>query len=383
MMKRAQLKFMVYYFCFFAGLSCILSYINVYLEKVQGFTGTQLGIYTSLTGLFPAFLIPAVGYLADKTGRHSLFLSAALGVQITCLALLPLQKYAAVIIIFGIMAEVARLSIMSLADTRATEFCAETKNNYGILRGTGSFGWLLFGILTGIIVEYSGSWSSIFPLACGITLPAFFAALTFPKKKKTVSSASFISLHDVKLLLKSRSYLLIILLSIQATVTTDTILSYIGNHLAVTLNAGASSISLHTVFCIIPEIITLPLASHFLPKLGHRKCYLISCICLIVRFFIYAAAPNAGLFMLGSLFQGITLCCFTVVNLSFLKKTVMPSLFNTAVTLSLSASALGRALLAFLFGQLYEYAGSYSIFWFVLILQIPITLIVWRTKLLD
>ncbi len=73
-MKRDQLKFMAYYFCFFAGLSCILSYINVYLEKVQGFTGTQLGIYTSLTGLFPAFLIPAVGYLADKTGRHDILL---------------------------------------------------------------------------------------------------------------------------------------------------------------------------------------------------------------------------------------------------------------------------------------------------------------------
>ena len=100
-MKRDQLKFMAYYFCFFAGLSCILSYINVYLEKVQGFTGTQLGIYTSLTGLFPAFLIPAVGYLADKTGRHDIFLPAALGIQILFLALLPLQKHTAVIIASG------------------------------------------------------------------------------------------------------------------------------------------------------------------------------------------------------------------------------------------------------------------------------------------
>ncbi len=382
-MKRDQLKFMAYYFCFFAGLSCILSYINVYLEKVQGFTGTQLGIYTSLTGLFPAFLIPAVGYLADKTGRHDIFLPAALGIEILFLALLPLQKHTAVIIAFGIMTEVARLSITSLADTRTTNFCMETKSNYGILRGTGSVGWLLFGILTGLIVEHSGSWSAIFPLSCGITLMAFFTALTFPKKKNTVKAASFLSIHDVKLLLKSRSYLLIILLSIQATVTTDTILSYIGNHLAVTLNAGASSLSLHTVFCIIPEIITLPLASHLLPKLGHKKCYLISCICLIIRFFIYAAAPSVGIFMFGSLLQGVTLCCFTVVNLSFLKKTVIPSLFNTAVTLSFSAAALGRALLAFTFGQLYQYAGSYSIFWFVLILQIPVTIIVWRTKLLD
>lgn len=382
-MRRNQLKFMTYYFCFFAGLSCILSYINVYLEKVQGFSGTQLGIYTSLTGLFPAFLIPAVGYLADKTGRHAFFLSAALGLQIVCLALLPLQKHATVIIALGIMTEVARLSVTSLADTRTTDFCLETKSSYGLLRSTGSVGWLLFGILTGMVVEYSENWSMIFPLSCSVTLLAFFAALTFPKKKKAEKSASFISLHDVKLLLGSRSYLLIILLSIQATVTTDTILSYIGNHLAVTLNAGASSISLHTIFCLIPEIITLPLASRLLPKLGHRKCYLISCVCLIVRFFIYAAAPSAGLFMIGSLLQGVTLCCFTVVNLSFLKKTVMPSLFNTAVTLSLSASALGRAVLAFIFGQLYQYLGSYFIFWFVLILQIPVTIIVWRTKLLD
>ena len=383
--SRSRKIFAGYYFCYFGGLACISSYLNVYLEKELGFNGTQLGIYTSLTAFLPAFLIPLIGYWSDKTARHKVFFITALGVQIASTALLSQQKTVLSVVTVGMMMEIAHFAVTPLADTQSTNFCTLTKSNYGLLRCGGSVGWVVFGMVTGFVVARSGAWNIIFPMACGVAVLAFLLGLTFPKTEKAanVSDAQHIGMKDVKMLVHNRPYLLVLLLSVQASVTTDTILAYIGNHLIVTLGAGASSISWNTAFCVIPEILLLPLSWALLPKLGYRKCYLISCGCLIVRFLIYSVAPNAQIFLLGSLLQGFTTCCATVVNLAYMKNTVSSSLFGTAVTLSFSAAAVGRAFFSFGFGQIYQHLGSRSIFTFVLILQVLMTILVWRTRLLD
>lgn len=382
--KRNRIIITGYYFCYFGGLVCISSYLNVYLEKVLGFNGTQLGIYTSLTSLLPAFLIPLIGYWADKTGCHKIFFIAALGVQIASCAMLSQQKSLLSVLAVGMVMEIAHFSVTPLADTQSTNFCVKTQSNYGFLRSGGSVGWVMIGMVTGYVVNRSGAWNIIFPMTCAVSALAFLLGMAFPREQvPNVSNTQHIGLKDVKALLHNRAYLLVLLLSIQSSVTTDTVLAYIGNHLVITLRAGASSIGWNTAFCVIPEILLLPLSAALLPKLGYRKCYLVSCGCVIVRFLIYFIAPNAQIFLLGSLLQGFTTCCATVVNLSYMKKTVPSSLFGTAVALSFSAAAVGRSVFSFGFGQIYQYLGSRSIFSCVLILQVLLTILVWRTRLLD
>ena len=71
----------LYYFFFFGGQSLITSYMNVYLEKSLGFTGSQLGLYTSITPLIPAAVIPLIGILCDRTQKYKQFFYVLLELQ--------------------------------------------------------------------------------------------------------------------------------------------------------------------------------------------------------------------------------------------------------------------------------------------------------------
>ena len=382
MQNKRGIKYFFQFFFYLGGIACLTSYLNVYLEKVLGFSGTELGIYTGLTSFLPAFFVPIISYYGDKIKKHKMIFVGVIGLQIICAILLSMQKSVVMVVLIGMVMEIAHYTAQPLADTLTTQFAAKEHVNYGILRSGGSFGFTLGGVMAGILVSKLGNWSIIFPLYIGCLVMAFVCGMTFSGEEEK-TEAKPLHFQDVALLLKNPSYLLAILLMLTATMSTDGLLSYIGNHLTTTLGAEATSISINTAVCVVPEFVLLPLCGALLPKIGYRKCYLISAICLVIRFAIYSIAPTAGIFIVGSVLQAFTVCCSTVVNMAFLKRIVPSALLATAVTVGYSFANLGRAVFSFFFGKLYQNVGSFAIFRLMLILQVVMLLVVATTKHLE
>ena len=65
----------LYYFFFFGGQSLITSYMNVYLEKSLGFSGSQLGLYHIIKDSYPEKTVYTVG---DLTPRYSFMLPTSI-----------------------------------------------------------------------------------------------------------------------------------------------------------------------------------------------------------------------------------------------------------------------------------------------------------------
>ncbi|MFW5670461.1 MAG: MFS transporter, partial [Acetivibrio ethanolgignens] len=84
--KKYDFSIPLYYFFFFGAQCLIISYMNVYLEKHLGFTGSQLGLYTGITPLVPAAIIPFVGLLCDRTRRYKEIFLAFLGLALASAA---------------------------------------------------------------------------------------------------------------------------------------------------------------------------------------------------------------------------------------------------------------------------------------------------------
>lgn len=386
----------LYYFFFFGGQALVTSYMNVYLEKHLGFTGSQLGLYTSLTPLIPAAIIPLIGILCDRTKRYKQFFLCFIGMIIGSAALMSIQTAVPMILLCGITMEISRSATTSLADTQITEYCSQTNGNYGMFRMGGSIGWVVFGMLIGFLTNHLPLNNLLFPTYIALNIVTLIFACLFPNitiqrqkpdnidtiKEESVQGSSASLNHSqnpLTILLHNKAYVTMLLVTVVVCMAGESSLAYIGNHLVTTMGGSESLIGLNTAFCVVPEFFFFPAVSWLIKKHGFKKMYLLAAIGVTLRFCIYFLAGNPYLFLVGSLFHCLGSGTLTAVNLAFTHKVVDSSVFGTAVTVSSTVATVSRAIYGYIYGYIYENFGSRYIFMSVIPLCIVILIFVLRS----
>ena len=396
-MKSQNLYYRIiplYYFFFFGGQSLIASYMNVYLEKSLGFSGSQLGLYTSITPLIPAAVIPLIGILCDRTQKYKQFFLCFIGIAMGSVTAMNFQTTLPMVLLLGIMIETSHSAIVSLADTQITEYCSQTAGNYGLFRMGGSIGWVTFGVLIGYLTNYLPLNKLLFPTYLMVTGIALCFALLFPNitmesRKVHTQSSKDAAIKDknsktsnpLSLLFRNKAYISMLLVTIAACMPGEASLAYIGNHLVSTMGASESLIGLNTAFCVVPEFFFFPAVNALIKKFGFKKMYLLAAIGATLRFSIYFLAGNPYLFLLGSIFHCFSSGCLTAINLAHTHKVVDSSVFGTAVTFSSTVATVSRAVYGYFYGYIYETFGSRYIFLSVLPLCIFIVVYVLRSNI--
>lgn len=379
--KKYTLSIPLYYFFFFGAQCLIISYMNLYLEKHLGFSGSQLGLYTGITPLIPAAIIPFIGLLGDRTLRYKEIFLAFLGLAMASAALMSRQTLLPVILVLGAVFETARSACTSLADTQVTEYCARTNKNYGLFRMGGSVGWVVCGMLIGFLTARIPLDTLLFPAYLLLILITIFFAAQFPDIRRFKTEKSREKKPAFSALLHNKPYIAMLLITVVVCLAGESCLSYSGNHLVTTMQAPEAFIGLNSAFCVVPEFFFFPAIGWFLKKYGFRKMYLFAAIGVTLRFTIYFLATSPALFLTGSLLHCLGSGTFTAVNLAFIHKKVDSSMFGTAVTLFGTVSTLARALFGYAFGYLYEHFGSRYIFLSVIPLGILVIVFLFHTKL--
>ena len=382
MKKRISFAVRGYYFCYFAAQACMASYLNVYLEQSLGFDGSALGRFNGLTALAPVAVLPAVGYWADRSGRGGWMLTAALGAVLWFAGSLGVQTGLAGALAWGSLWEIARSVCVSLADKRTMDLCAGQDGHYGAFRGFGSLGFLAGGMALGFAARRWALERVLFPAYLTLVFLALLLSFSLHRGERRRAGRGA-DLRQAGALLRSDAFRLALVLGVQGSVAVSALQPYLGSHLVSAMGAEETLVSWNTLVCVGPELLLLPLMTgKLLPRLGFRRVCLLTCLGLSVRCAIYALAPTPGVFLVGSLFYGLSVCGYTAVNLAFLRQAVPERLYATGVLVCAAVSALGRALFAWLFGALYQHWGSGSIFWLLLALSLGTTALVWRAKCL-
>ena len=383
MKDKNIIKFQSFYFVLIGAVGCFTPYINVYLEKSIGLSGSQIGLITAISLIIGVCVIPLWGIIGDKTRKYNLLLMLSLASSIVVLYFYSKQTVYIACIVFALLLEVVRLGSTPMADTISMNYTAKTNGNYGSIRGMGSLGYMLGSMAVGFLADIYGLDGPLFTsymLLLGIALLICF---TFPKTDPSEDEKEKPKKGAFKELITNKNFIFILVLLILTQIVIDSSGAYAGNHLITTLNGDNSLISWLTFIQVLPEFIFLMFASQVIKKVGYKKYFLFATVLMAIRMYTYAFVPNSTVFLIISLVHCFGVACSTVAGLSYIHETVNPAVFGTAITLLNAAFSVGKAILGYTFGAIYEYMGSYQIFLIGAIVVTIGVILVFTTKRFD
>ena len=379
--NRFSLSFKLFYLIYLGAVGAFVPYINVYLEKSMGLTGSQIGLITAISLVLGVCVIPIWGIVGDKTKKYNALLKLSLAASLVVLYFYYRAAVYPMIVACAIALEVARLGAIPMADTLATNYCHKTGGNYGSIRGMGSLGYMLAGMLVGFLADIFGLDGPLFATYAILLVLAFSITFGFPNEKDDKEKEDGkVQKGSFKELLTNKNFIFILVVTLLTSTVIDSAMTYGGNHLVSTLGGPESSISWMTLMTVLPEVLFLMVAIKVINKMGFKSFYLLAIASMILRFTVYAFIPNAYVFLGVSLVHCLGVACITVGNLTYIRNSVNPAVLGTAITLLNATLSIGKAAYGYLFGLLYEHANSFMIFGVGLIFFALAFLLVFTTK---
>ncbi len=382
MKDKNIIKFQMFYFLLIGAVGCFVPYINVYLEKSIGLTGSQIGLLTAVSLILGVCVIPLWGIAGDKTRKYNLLLMFSLGASIVILYFYSKQTVYAGVLIFALLLEVARLGSGPMADTIAMNYTAKHNGNYGSIRGMGSLGYVVGSMAVGFLADIYGLDGPLFTTYMILLGLGLLLCLSFPKENEEENNEKPQE-GNFKELLVNKNFIFMLVLVMMTEIVVDSSGAFAGNHLVMTLNGNNSLISWLTFVQVVPEIIYLMVSSQLIKKIGYKKFILLGSIPMAIRLFVYALVPNAVVFVGISIVHCLGVGVSTVASLAYIQESVNPAVFGTAVTLLNAAMSVAKAIYGYVFGLVYQYLGSDKIFLLSGVIVVISILMVLFTKRFD
>lgn len=379
--KRILIILCLFYILHYISMGVYSPYLNVYYERL-GLSGSQFGLINSLGLLFAMGVAPIWGMISDATQNTKkviAFLFLATGITMVIWHQMRSFPW---ILIFAIALSMFRSSIDSLADSVSIAYTTKHHQDYSIIRSMGSLGYLLgsFVIANGLYaLGFQGPYVYVV-LICA--LAGSYLILQVPDTRtKEKEKISFLA--NIKQLFKNQDYLFILVMMFLTTMITDSFVNYTGNHLIHTLHQKDSMIGIFSCAMVLPEIWIVMHGNRWFKKMGTKNMYLLACLGQVIRTLTYAFTQNIFLFLLASMFHGLTIMVGTVGNVSFIHRKVDKKMLATAMSFYSSLYIIGSAILAQVFGFLYQYVSSNSIYMVATVASLGALCLVYKTKRLD
>jgi PPP family 3-phenylpropionic acid transporter len=154
---------------FFAGFGCLIPFLPVWLEKVHGFTGAEIGLVLAIGGFSRVIAGPLTAAWSDGRGdrRAPLFLFAAL-MTLGFGALGGVSGFGLVFALVLAM-DVAAWGFVAPLEATLLRLTRAGRPNYGVARGLGSAAFVLGSTAVGLLVDRMGA-GAILGWMAGISL---------------------------------------------------------------------------------------------------------------------------------------------------------------------------------------------------------------------
>lgn len=380
MNKKTLLILKMLSFTIMGAMGTFVNYINLYLEQVLGFTGTQIGLITMLSLGLVIVINPVLGFIGDKTGSHILMLKIAFFMSMVFTFIYANSRTFGVVLVVAILFEAARACIPPFFDLITSDYCVKVNYDFGKVRVFSSIGFMitvmtvgfliaglhvpLFGRMVGfdgfVPIEFAVFGAVILFMALSLVLMFFV-----PKPEKTAGTGQGdkkFNLADIKELLLNKQYQFILVLIILSLVTLESAKTFVGNHLVVGLGSAENIVSIMTFMMVVPEFVLVPMGSKIIRHVGFKKWYIFTMVTMVIRMSVYAFTHSVGLFAVVSLLHGIGVTTHISGNITFIRKVVKPKVLGLSFTIMVSVLAFSRAILSFVYGMLYEHFDGFMVF---------------------
>lgn len=379
-MKRNILVLKLLSFTIMGAMGAFMNYINLYLEQVLRFTGSQIGLIMMISMSLVIVVNPILGYIGDKTGKHVWMLKGAFLASSVIIVLYSQATTFTMVLLIAIMFEAARASIGPFLDLITSEYCAKVGYDFGRVRVFASAGFLLVTMLVGFaiagfqmpwfdgqIIGFYGFISIRVAIFATVAVMLFISFLLMffapkPEDAKGKENKGQFNRSDIVALLKNKNFQFIIVFINLSMVALESAKSFVGNHLVVGLGSAENIVSIMTFVMVVPEFVLLPLGTKIIKKFGFKNWYLFAMATMVIRMIIYSFTGNITIFALASIVHGFGVTTHVVGNITFIRRVVEPKVLGLAFTIMASTVMFGRAIMSFVYGLLYEYFDGFAVF---------------------
>jgi len=344
----------VFYFLFYAAWAALLPYLPLYYKSL-GFSGSQIGLLTSISPLMTLLGGLFWSGLADATRQHKQILSGAcLATMISVLALSQALSLG-LLLLFVLAYAFFNSPIMPLLDNSVLTLLGEQRGNYGKQRLWGAVGWGLAGPVVGWMTgQYGLMWSFIiylllmgFALIVTQGIPIHIGELSLPFWK------------GVRILFSDRRWFLFLGVIFLSGMGTSMVSNFLFLYMEQTVNASRAVMGLALTMATVSEVPILFYSGWMLKKWGARGVLTISLAAYFVRAFGYSIANTSWQVLLLQLLHGLTFSAMWTAGVSYVRELAPDGLGATAQgVFSSMAMGLSGICGALVGGMLFDHFGG-------------------------
>lgn len=354
--RKLELRFINLYFWMF-WLQCIHgTYLNLFLKR-QGFSGTDIGITTSVFALTGVLVTPFIGLKFDRSSNRPAFL-----VGLTLLAGISFTAYSqasslAHLIPMAAVLGAGWLALIPLLDslTFSKAVTSAARHGYGGYRRWGSLGFAVAGLVVGFLAWKLGLWV-IFPcfLACTLIIASLATGIplqAIPAGDRTLKLSAVL---DLLRLPNFRMFLLTLLLAATGS-------SACWSFRAIYLDSiGVPELAIGALWIlpIMAEVGCFTLARPLVERWGTGVLITAGLLVGTVRWWLLSFMTYSPWLFITETLHGVSFALFYAAAVTFVQREVPERLRGTAQVMFFSTiMGLGASLGAFLGGRMYDEVG--------------------------
>lgn len=346
-----------FYFLFYGGAASLLPFLVIFYQSL-GFNGAQIGLLTGIPPLITLFGAPLGTRLADATHRHKLIMGLGLAVAVVVSILLP--GASGFIVVFGliILFNIFMSPVGSLGDSATMTMLGEQKAMYGRVRMGGTFGWGIFALVAGALVENYGL-KVAFWLFSGITLVNLFVSQKFHFGEHAGQSTDT---GGIGALLRNRRWIIFLLNAFLGGIGAFTVAAFLYPYMA-ELGAGETMMGTASTIAMVTELPIFFFGDRLIKRFSSHGLFMIALALIGVRSLLYAVVSVPFLVLVVQALGGTMFPAMWLAGVSYADEHAPAGLKSTAQGLFGAMSfGFGSAVGGFVGGLLLASIGGRGMF---------------------
>ena len=292
-------------FSFQAANTILITFLPLYLAKVLGFSGTQIGWVLAVGPLASIISQPFWGYMSDKYKTvKKMLVICTWGMIVSSVIFFNTETLVAVLVT-AFLFYFFTTPIGGLSDSLAQRRASEIGVSFGSIRTWGSIGFASSALIVGQVLDRTGIEYILWPLII-VSIVVLWAS---HKVKDIKVDSDPISLKDVSKLFKNIPFITFLFFLMFITISHRTNDSFIAVYLD-KLGAGESLVGTAWFVGLASEAILLALSKYWYRKFSPLTFLIIAGAIYAARWYIYGMITEPVYIVPLQVLNGVTFGIF-------------------------------------------------------------------------
>jgi MFS transporter, PPP family, 3-phenylpropionic acid transporter len=170
---------------FFAGFGCLIPFLPLWLEKVHGFSGAEIGVVLAIAGFSRAVAGPLTAAWADgRSDRRAPLFMFTILLTVGFAALYFLNGFVAVFVVILVL-DVAYWGLLPVVETALLRLTRQGVPTYGLARGLASAAFVVGTTIVGVMNDWTGAFWPIWAFMLVISAMMIAGSAWMPREPRT------------------------------------------------------------------------------------------------------------------------------------------------------------------------------------------------------